>query len=228
MCKKKQYISVSPSDNENSNEIENHYTNILITNPYVIGGNTQNSQENLILSMPNDLLLKAIYLESMDFNIKIICLCDFFTSLYYSAINLFFGILVGIISLNGYFASVQHNRNGMFCYMLYQYFHVFLKFMSIFLYTFYTSNTIKTLEFNNSDKNSNISMNTSYVSGINVSGINVSGINPYNFIVEDQNIILPILYVLFCIQCYLCYYVRKYYNLLPTKEDIKLLGGFLI
>lgn len=223
MCKKKQYISVSPieNENENSNEIENHYTHILITNPYILGSTTQNFQENLILSMPNDLLLKAIYLDRMDCNIKIICLCDFFASLYYSAINLFFGILVGFISLNGYFASINHNRNGIFCYMIYQHFQVFLKFMSIILYIFYRGSTIKTLEFNNSDKNLNNSMNTSGNSPGNVSGI-------YNFIVEDEIIVLPILCILFCVQCYLCYYVRKYYSLLPTKEDIRRLGGFLI
>ena len=215
MCKKKQYISVSPSENNNEIEIENHYTHILITNPYVLGGNPQNFQENLILSMPSDLLVKAIYLDRMDCNIKIICLCDFFASFYYSFINFFFGIFIGIISLNGYFASINHNKSGMFCYMLYQHLQVFLKFISIILYIFFRENAIETLEFNNSK-------NASYVSG------NVSSNNIYNFIVEDQIIILPILCILFCVQCYLCYYVRKYYSLLPTNEDIRRLGGFLI
>jgi hypothetical protein len=216
MCKKKQYISVSPTVNENSNnDISQNYTNILITNPYVLGGgrNPDNFQENLILTMPNDLLSKAINLDRMDCNIKIICLCDFFASFYYSAINLFFGILIGIISLNGYFASINHNKNGMFCYMLYQYFQVFTKFLSIFAYIFYRENSVNTLEFNNSTNASNVSI--------------FSPNNSYNYIIENRIIIIPLLCTFFLVQCYLCYFVRKYYNLLPTKEDIRRLGGFI-
>ena len=184
--------------------------------------------------MPNDILLKAIYLDSMDFSIKFICFSDFLASIFYFMLNIVAGLFTMMMALTGYCSSVYHSRMGMFCYTVYQYLQLIIKGTSIFLYLFLYIPSINQDDNHTSDHDGNHldgdhqnNSNGMWVENMgNNTNMSNSTIVDFNYILGNEGVIIPILIILCCLQFYISYFVHKYFTLLPSNSDLRRLSGF--
>jgi hypothetical protein len=227
MCKKGQYIAVSPESDVEHFGDEPIY--LSLSNPYILGSPREKLTSDLVLMMPNDILLKAIYLDSMDFSIKFICLSDLLASIFYFMLNIVAGLFTMMMALTGYCSSVYHSRMGMFCYTIYQYLQLITKGTSIFLYLFLYIPSIKRDGNQTSDDDGDRQNNSNgmWVENMgNNTNMSNSTIIDFNYILGNEGVIIPILIILFCLQFYISYFVHKYFTLLPSNSDLRRLSGF--
>ena len=162
-------------------------------NPYVTNENEPLLHTSISrISIPSDLIDKAIEIEKMACPVKIICICDIFMNSYYFFISPIMGGILCLISINGYLATIYYKRSLMFCYLMYQYLQVCGRTANLIIGIDYASKPIS----NTTDNNTIVEF--------------------YNPVVS------PILLgVMLLFQIYIAYFVTKFYKLLPNKEELE-------
>ena len=159
-----------------------------------INGTTTVVSEEYNINIPTDYLEKAIQIERYTCGMRFICLVDLFINLYYMVYGYLFAVVFTFASLFGYMSTIYHKRQLLCCYLIYQYIQSSLKLL----------NCIVVL----------------YVTSID-SGTNSTRGNETVVIIEKDDYVLTILLsilITFC-QCYVMYFVQRYYSLLPTEEE---------
>jgi len=162
-----------------------------IDNPYISINDTEPLLNNAQIQLPNDLIIKARTIESMNCSIRIICLCDIFMSMYYFYINTFIALFLMSVSMSGYLSTVYYKKSLMCCYMGYQYIQTAAR-LSNLIYFIYIPSTALTNQANT----------TSTL-----------------IVINDPVVGTLLLCVLFFLQLIIAVYVTKYYKLLPSEED---------
>ena len=162
-----------------------------IYNPYISVNDTEPLLNNAQIQLPNDLIIKARTIESMNCSIRIICLCDIFMSMYYFYINTFIALFLMSVSMSGYLSTVYYKKSLMCCYMGYQYIQTAAR-LSNLIYFIYIPSTALTNQANT----------TSTL-----------------IVINDPVVGTLLLCVLFFLQLIIAVYVTKYYKLLPSEED---------
>jgi len=173
-------------------------------NPYLeLTNNYDENRWNMSLS--SNLIEKAIELEKRTCLIRVICSCDIILCISYIFYNLFIGLAFLFISIGGFFSTVYYKKSLMYCYLLYQYLQVILRFYLIFLAVFPTKNMFEDI-FKNMFRSVNLTLtNETQVEDTAV------------YVFYWSNLIINC-FLLFC-QVIIAKFVRIYYNLLPTDEE---------
>jgi len=81
--------------------------------------------------LPEDLLVKASQLDAINCPVRTIVMLDIVMSCLYFLDGLIGGIVCLLASINGYIATIYYKQSLMICYLLYQYFQVFLQLTNI-------------------------------------------------------------------------------------------------
>ena len=160
-------------------------------NPYISVSDTEPLLHSTQVHLPDDLIIKARKIESMNCSIRIICLCDIFMSMYYFYINTFIALFLLSISMSGYLSTVYYKKSLMCCYMGYQYVQTAARFSNL-IYFITVPHTAPTNKEN--------STGTFIVVADPVGGT-------------------LLLCALFFMQLIIAVFVTKYYKLLPSEED---------
>ena len=164
-------------------------------NPYVTNENEPLLQNPISrISIPSDLINKAIQVEKLTCPVKVICFCDIFMNTYYFFVNPIIGGILCIVSINGYLATIYYKRSLMFCYLIYQYLQVCGRLTTLVIAIDYAVQPVS-----NTTTTTNNTMVAFY--------------NP---------VVSPILLgVMLLLQIYIAYFVTKFYKLLPNKEELE-------
>tara|TARA_B100000963_G_scaffold226596_1_gene197681 strand:+ start:1952 stop:2533 length:582 start_codon:yes stop_codon:yes gene_type:complete len=162
-------------------------------NPYVTNENEPLLQNPISrISIPSDLINKAIQVEKLTCPVKVICFCDIFMNTYYFFVNPIIGGILCIVSINGYLATIYYKRSLMFCYLIYQYLQVCGRLTTLIIAIDYAVQPVSNTTTNNTM---------------------VAFYNP---------VVSPILLgVMLLLQIYIAYFVTKFYKLLPNKEELE-------
>ena len=162
-------------------------------NPYVTNENEPLLQNPISrISIPSDLINKAIQVEKLTCPVKVICICDIFMNTYYFFVNPIIGGILCIVSINGYLATIYYKRSLMFCYLIYQYLQVCGRLTTLVIAIDYAVQPVSNTTTNNTM---------------------VAFYNP---------VVSPILLgVMLLLQIYIAYFVTKFYKLLPNKEELE-------
>lgn len=83
------------------------------------------------INLPDDLLQKALMLEKNNCLVRTICMLDIIMSCLYFFDGWIGGLLCLFASTNGYLATIYYKPSLMSCYLIYQYFQVFLRLANI-------------------------------------------------------------------------------------------------
>ena len=168
-------------------------------NPYSrINNNTELLLQPIEITLPNDLMNKALKIEQMNCSIRFICLTDLLLGFYYYYINIFIGIFSSIASFNGYLSTIYYKRSLMLCYVIYQYTQIFARIANIiFFMVFYNQQHVKGHKQNQ----------------------NTTIIITSPFGMEDKVFNIIILNFLLISQILIAFFVSQYYYLLPSKKD---------
>ena len=164
-------------------------------NPYVTNENEPLLQNPISrISIPSDLINKAIQVEKLTCPVKVICICDIFMNIYYFFVNPIICGVLCIVSINGYLATIYYKRSLMFCYLIYQYLQVCGRLTTLVIAIDYAVQPVS-----NTTTTTNNTMVALY--------------NP---------VVSPILLgVMLLLQIYIAYFVTKFYKLLPNKEELE-------
>jgi hypothetical protein len=164
-------------------------------NPYVTNENEPLLQNSISrISIPSDLINKAIQVEKLTCPVKVICMCDIFMNIYYFFVNPIIGGILCIVSINGYLATIYYKRSLMFCYLIYQYLQVCGRLTTLVIAIDYAVQPVS---------NTTTATNNTMVAF-------------YNPVVSPI-----ILGVMLLLQIYIAYFVTKFYKLLPNKEELE-------
>ena len=173
-------------------------------NPYISNYNNEYLLYSRI-EIPHDLYLRAVKIENMNCGIRIVCLFDFFIGFYYFSYGYIYGLIVSCITINGYLSSIYYKKSLLCCYLIYQYFQVFIRLLNLILaIELYNSGQTSIYIRNLTNYSSN---NTSYEVKI--------------FLFDEPILNILILFVLLSTQMFISCFVREYYNLLPLYDDKK-------
>ena len=148
---------------------------------------------NLVLIVPSSMAQRVIESQRYSCGIKFICILDFTLNFLYVIGGYWLAILFCLFSFYGYYSTYTHDRNMLCGYLLYQYAITLGKFCAVLFYCFMLNNDIAS-NFNNNYPNFQLPRD-------------LPGAIGYSSI-------------LFFIQVYIAWYVRKYYYLLPSKKEI--------
>ena len=152
------------------------------------------------IDVPEDLMVKAHNLERMACPVKVLCIFDCAMNAYYIFFNPIMGIVLCMVSFNGYLATVYFKRSLFLCYLLYQYLQVVGR-LGVFVMS------VETAVSSSNSSVSNYTGNNTIVLHI----IDPPG-NPY------------LLAAMFLLQSYIAYFVTRFYCNLPTRADLSRVG----
>jgi len=152
------------------------------------------------IDVPEDLIVKAYNLEKMACPVKVLCIFDCAMNAYYIFFNPLMGIVLCMVSFNGYLATVYFKRSLFLCYLLYQYLQVVGRLGLLVI-------SIEESIHGNNSTVSNYTGNNSVVLHI----IDPPG-NPF------------LLTAMFLLQSYIAYFVTRFYCNLPTRADLSRVG----
>ena len=154
---------------------------------------------NTSVTVPDDILEKAVAIERMLCPMKVLCIFDCAMNAYYFFVSPFVGGLLCIISFNGYLSTVYFKRSLLLCYMLYQYLQVTGRTAAL------------VLSITELPHAGNQAGNQTGSGSVNVTetGLIPDGAGP---------VLLGGLLVL---QIYIAYYVTLFYTKLPTRADLE-------
>lgn len=150
------------------------------------------ANSNLSLLVTDELYIKILKLEKMDCYVKFICLGDFLINLIYFIVGYYYALLLALISMYGYYSTYTHKKSMLCGYLYYQYILSIGKFLQ-FIFCCFLLNDSFEQQFH----------------------------ELYPFINLPGNIKYLIYYssILLGCQLYIACYIRKYYYLLPNKQD---------
>lgn len=159
------------------------------------------------IHMPDTIFLKAESIENLTCSIKIICFCDIFMSIYYFDVNLLLGIILFIVSFNGYLSTINYKKSYLACYLWYQYIQLLTKFIYVlYVLTYYLYNEGDYYLQNNT---SNQTDNTT-----------ISRFTEVRIFAFD-NPVFNCLFItsMFIVQIFVTYYIHIFFRLMPKEED---------
>lgn len=165
-----------------------------------------------ILQLPQDIAEDVIKLDQMSCMIRFICISDIILSSIYFMNGYVAGFLFMIASVYGYAATIYYNRSLLCCYLWYQYIQTALRFLNIIIYITTITSTTTTI--------TNTTNTTNSTNPLVPRSVTVSYATDY-----AVNIIIYV--VLFFCQCFITYFVQKYYNLLPSEEKRRRIREYL-
>jgi len=216
-------------------ENDNPYTK-LINNDFEKSdkkNNDTNNDSNSNLHTTIDVYEKALILEKKSKLIRLLCICDMTTNLFFILShnsNILGNLLVIVLSLYGYNATLTYNKSTLLGYLIYQYIQAVCKTIIYVLIVTVNSNLVidSNMQYNVTITNTtDTDDNITYIENINVFTTNSSDINNNSIIYSENNsnhIIPPEYMLLYCIltlgQVIITSYVHNYYNALPSKEKL--------
>ena len=116
------------------------------SNPYIMLGDhesaptastryepTPRASDERITSLPEDLLQKATQLDTIECPVRTIIMLDIIMSCLHFLDGWIGGLVCLLASTNGYLATVYYKRSLMVCYLMYQYFQVFIRLAGIII-----------------------------------------------------------------------------------------------
>ena len=89
--------------------------------------------DEISVSLPEDLIQKATQLDAIECSVRTIIMLDIMMSCLYFLTGWIGGLVCLLASTNGYLATVYNKRSLMVCYLMYQYFQVFIRLAGIIL-----------------------------------------------------------------------------------------------
>ena len=193
----------------NENNMENVYlinnTNSLRrNNPYVRLVNEETSfTQNGPTYIPDDLLEKAIQLDQMNCSVRFIAGCDLFMSFYYYVFNGIIGLFATCSSLGGIIATINYKRGIMFCYVVYQGMQVMVRSLNLGYYILILCAPLVDNEYN--EYNNTNKQNSTLIVRLE----------------DNPTLAITFMSVMLILQVYIAHFIYKYYNLLPSEEDIQ-------
>tara|TARA_B100000073_G_C23728355_1_gene569998 strand:- start:1029 stop:1646 length:618 start_codon:yes stop_codon:yes gene_type:complete len=180
-----------------------------ITNPYL--KHSIQPQGSLItfndITIPNETFVKALELEKITCNVRVICFCDIFMSIYYFDVNFIIGIFSFLVSFNGYLSTINYKTSYLACYLWYQYVQLLVRFiylLYVFFYYLYSDNVYN--QENNTITEVKNETTTSFT-GIKIFAFNVA--------VFDCLLVT----CMFIMQIFITYYIHRFNRLLPREND---------
>lgn len=91
------------------------------------------ASDERMMSLPEDLLQKAIQLDAIECPVRTIIMLDIIMSCLHFLNGWIGGLVCLLASTNGYLATVYYKRSLMVCYLMYQYFQVFIRLAGIII-----------------------------------------------------------------------------------------------
>jgi len=152
------------------------------------------------IDVPEDLVAKAHNLERMVCPVKVLCIFDCSMNAYYIFFNPVVGIVLCMVSFNGYLATIYFKRSLFLCYLLYQYLQVAGRLAILVM-------SVGASVRGNDSAVGNYSGNNSFVLHI----IDPPG-SPF------------LLAAMLFLQTYIAYFVTRFYCNLPTRADLARVG----
>ena len=158
------------------------------------------------ITIPNETFVKALELEKITCNVRVICICDVFMSIYYFDVNFILGIFSFLVSFNGYLSTINYKTSYLACYLWYQYVQLLIRFIYLlYVFAYYLdSNSIHSQENNTIATDKNV---TTTFTGIKIFAFNIA--------VFDCILVT----CMFIMQIFITYYVQRFYRLLPSDHD---------
>jgi len=187
------YQAKSYTKVRNSSNQEFELTN---TNPYLgqqkSGAllNNMFNQNILMITIPDELLEKAVKIEKQRCSVQVICICDIIGSFYYIALYPFVGVIILGLSGFGYVSTITYKKSNMLLYVCYQYLIALFRFLNLCLLFLYTIDMLEPMD------------NVTY------------------YMTNKPEYDLILLSFLFPMQCCIAYHIHSFYNLLPTSDEI--------
>jgi len=181
------YIIIDQTDDEQSDtesQIAPPATSSLHSASPLNGSNTN------VVYLPEDLLQKAQLLEENNCPVRSIIMIDIVMSCLYFFDGFIGGLLCFFISTNGYLATIYYKRSLMICYLVYQYFQVFLRLA--------TAITIVTIPRQHDYNNT---------------------VDDRNQPIDEYFLNTGVYFLLFFCQTCIACFITKYYKLLPNDNE---------
>ena len=187
----------------------------LVDNEQGIG----NSNNDYVETLPADFIDRAIKIDKYTCSIRFICLFDLFINLFYMVYGYIFGFIFSIVALCGYYSTIYHNRNMLFCYLVYQYLQSIAKSLNLaIIITIYANYN---MEHNNVTTTNSTTNNRTVVN--NNSLVDMTTLDKDEFIPT----LLVSIVILLC-QFYVNWVIQVYYKLLPTNDEKNILRNGLL
>lgn len=186
----------------------NRYIYLDPKNPFIYN-HFQKGRSQLLLEeellIPDEFVDRVHTIDNRKCCVKILCLCDLIMASYYMLYNIILGTLLFGISFNGYLSTVYYNKSLMVCYIFYQYFLVFCRTANVIIVFYIYSNYIPNEGYYNiTNSSSNYTV-------------------PYNdfkiFIVGNEVIDITYLFAMLGLQVCIVFYIKEYYDLLPSAYE---------
>lgn len=150
--------------------------------------------------MPEDIVEKALLLESYICPVKFFCFVDILMGLYYFVVNFYFGLIAIICSTLGYASTTNFKKSHLKCYLIYLIFLLFINIFNLVLYFILLNYHNKNIII----ENLNVTQNSTLLT---------------QFEYFNSVFIIPILVVRIMIQSIIIKYIYKFYHLLPKSTD---------
>lgn len=157
------------------------------------------------LHIPDEFLERAYNIETRNCCVKILCICDMVMTSYYIFYNIIIGTLFFGASLSGYLSTIYYNKSLMVYYVFYQYFLVFCRTSTVILVCYIYQNYIPSVAYYN-ETNSSLN-NTIQYDEFKI------------FIIGNEVIDVTYLSLMVVFQVCIAFYIKEYYDLLPSEQE---------
>ena len=177
-------------------------------NPF-IQKHYQHGRSQLLITqdiiIPDEYIDRALMLDNKNCSVKIMCFCDLCLNAYYLLYNFLFGAFFCAISFNGFLSTIYHKKSLMICYVIYQYFLVFCRTANLVVIFYVYSNHIPKEGYYNITNTTN------------------NQTVPYNqfkvLIIGNELIDATFGVIILCMQVFIAFYIKDYYDLLPSEDE---------
>jgi hypothetical protein len=149
--------------------------------------------DNLRLVLNRNLAERAIFLDKYAFSVRFLCIIDMVMNILYLYVGYGVSFIFILCSICGYISTNNYYRRCLMFYLTYQYIQVLLRLISMVALIALASN--KTLELEFHQEFPQYELSCCYTSGIILTSL------------------------LFFMQTYICGFIQKYYNMLPSRNN---------